>query len=548
MAAQDPIEDAAEAQWGRPSAWAPLRDRTFRMLWLVWLTANVCMWMNDVAAAWVMTTLTSSPMLVALVQTASASPVFLLGLPSGAFADILDRRRYFITTQLWVAGNAAILFLVTVAGGLTPYVLLALVFTNGIGLAMRWPVFAAVVPELVPRTLLPAALALNGVATNLSRVVGPLVAGAIIAALGSAYVFALNFALSLAAGLVLLRWKRRSKPSVLPGERFLGAMRLGWQYVRESRRMRDAVIRTSAFFLNSTALLALLPLVAKTLHGGGARTYTLLLASLGAGAVFAATRLPQLRARWSGDQLIVYGSLANALGTAIVSAAPSPWVASPAMVVAGMGWITTANSVTISAQHALPDWVRARGMSIYQMAIMGSSALGALVWGRIAEGSGVRLSLACAAASMLAGLVLTRGRPLSGAEAEDHTPIHPWEEPVPAREIEPDAGPVMVTLEYLIEPTRAEEFERVMAKSRGARLRGGAVSWGLFEDVQVPGRYIEYFACESWADYLRRFDRFSAFDVQDQDERFAFHLGPDPPRITRYLARDASARDGLPPA
>ncbi len=540
MAAED-IVTTGEAKWGRTSAWAPLRNATFRMLWLVWLTANVCLWMNDVAAAWVMTSLTTSPTLIALVQTASSTPVFLLGLPSGALADILDRRKYFITTQFWVAGNAAVLFAVSAAGLLTPHVLLALVFTNGIGLAMRWPVFAAIVPEITPRMLLPAALALNGVAMNLSRVVGPLLAGTIIATFGSEYVFALNVVLSIGAGIALFRWRRESKASVLPGERFLGAMRLGWQYVRESRRMRDATVRTAAFFLNSTGLLALLPLVAKNLHGGGARTFTVLLACMGLGAILAAMQLPRLRARWTSDQLIVGGSAIHAVTTVAVAFSPNAWAAAPAMVVGGMVWITVANSVTTAAQLSLPDWVRARAMSIYQMAIMGSSALGAVVWGRIAEWSNVPTALACAAVSMLVCLLLTRGRPLSGTGADDHTPIRPWEEPVPAREIELDEGPVMVNIEYLIEPSRREEFEKVMAASRSARLRGGAVSWGLFEDVQVPGRYVEYFACDTWADYLRRFDRFTAMDVRQQEERFAFHVGPERPRITRYVARESGS-------
>jgi MFS family permease len=536
MAAED-IATPDEAKWDQASAWAPLRDRTFRMLWLVWLTANICAWMNDTTAAWVMTTLTDSPTLVALVQTASSMPVFLLGLPSGAFADILDRRKYFITTQFWVAANAAVLYAVAAAGALTPYVLLALVFSNGIGLAMRWPVFAAIVPELTPRMLLPAALALNGVATNLSRVVGPLVAGAIIASIGSQYVFALNLVLSVGAGLTLFRWRRESKPSVLPGERFLGAMRLGFQYVRESQRMRDAIVRSTAFFINSTAILALLPLVAKQVHGGDARTYAVLLGSMGFGAVLAATQLPRLRSRWTSDQLIVGGSVIHAVSTLAVAISPNPWLAAPAMLLGGSVWITVANSVTIAAQHALPDWVRARGMSIYQMAIMGSFALGALVWGRLAEWTSVSTSLLCAAASMIVCLFFTRGRPLHGVEHVDHTPTRPWEEPVPAHEMDLHEGPVMVTLEYLIEPSRSVEFEAVMAQSRSARLRGGAVSWGLFEDVQIPGRYVEYFACDTWADYLRRFDRFSAMDVKQQEERFAFHIGEHPPKITRYVAR-----------
>jgi MFS family permease len=500
------------------------------------------MWMNDVAAAWLMTTLTTSATLVAMVQTASSLPVFLLGLPSGALADLVDRRRLFLLTQVWVAANAALLYAASLFGALSANLLLVLVFVNGIGLAIRWPVYAAILPELVSRAELGSALALNGVAVNMSRVVGPLVAGVIIASAGTGYVFALNFVLSLGCAAVLFLWKRPEKPpSVLPGERFLGAMRLGWQYVRESRRMSDALVLTGAFFMHATALMALTPLVAQRL-GGGAGTYTLLLASLGLGAVVAATQIPKLRARWNRDQVALGGSIVMALATAVVALAPSAWVAAPAMFVGGTAWITVANSLTISAQLALPDWVRARGMAIYQMAIMGGSAGGALLWGRIAESTSVPWSLALAAASMLATLLLTRGRVLEGEAEEDHTPTHPFPEPVPAIPLEVDDGPVMVTLEYLIDPARAREFESMMAESRSARLRQGAVSWGLFEDVQVPGRFIEYFACDSWADYLRRFDRFTAMDQRMQSMRYAFHLGEEPPRISRFIARHPPAR------
>jgi MFS family permease len=538
----EPVGTAtAEARIDRPSAWAPFRIATFRMLWIVWATANVCLWMNDVAAAWMMTSLTSSPVLIAMVQTASSLPVFLLGIPSGALADILDRRRYFMATQFWVAANAAVVFAVSISGHITAPILLILVFTNGIGLAMRWPVFAAIIPEVVPRHHLQAALALNGVAMNASRVVGPLVAGAIIAAAGSEYVFALNFILSVAAGVALSLWKRDSAPSVLPGERFIGAMRLGWQYVRESRRMKDAIARSAAFFLHSTALIALLPLVAKRL-GEGAATYTLLLSCMGVGAIVAAVQITKVRAHWTRDQLTVGGSVVQSIATAVIAVSPSTWISAIAMFVAGMAWILVANSVTLAAQLALPDWVRARGMSIYQMAIMGSSAGGALLWGKIADLSSVPASLGCAAASMLVLLVLTRKSTLEGAAEDDLTPTRPWQEPVPARPVDAHEGPVMVTIEYFIDPKRAAEFESVMAESRSARLRQGAVSWGMFEDVQQPGRFVEYFACDSWADYLRRFDRFTAADERLQAQRHAFHVGSEPPRIQRYVAWHPPAR------
>ena len=524
------------------SAWAPLADRTFRVLWLVWVGSNVSMWMNDVAAAWVMTGLTSSPTLIALVQTASSLPVFLLGLPSGAAADIVDRRKYFMACQVWLACVALLIYLVAAAGALRPVILLMLVFMNGIGLAMRWPVYAAIIPELVSRDQLSPALALNAVAVNFSRVAGPLVAGLVISSVGSKYVFALNFVMSVIAAIAIFRWKRVSKPSVLPGERFIGAMRLGWQYVRESQRMRDAITRTSVFFLHATSVFALLPLVAKSFAGptGGAGTYTVLLSCLGVGAITVATQLQRLRARWNRDQLALWGTINMASSIGVLSAAHHEAIAAAAMVVAGASWIMVGNSVTIAAQLALPDWIRARGMAIYQMSIMGGTAIGAFIWGKVASLTSVPVSLGICSATLLVGLGLTRHRTLEGSD--DLTPTHPFQEPVPTRQIDPHDGPVMITLEYLIDPARAAEFVSIMAESRSARLRQGAVSWGLFEDVQLPGRFLEYFACDSWADYLRRFDRFTAQDERLQEMRYAFHLGTEPPRISRYIANHPDDR------
>jgi len=199
-----------------------------------------------------------------------------------------------------------------------------------------------------------------------------------------------------------------------------------------------------------------------------------------------------------------------------------------------------ANSVTVAAQLALPDWVRARGMSIYQMAIMGGSALGAFVWGRLAEFTSVPTSLAIASVSMLVFVGFTRHRTLEGIE--DHTPTHPFDEPVPARPVDPDDGPVLVTIEYFIGEERAAEFDAVMAETRGARLRAGAISWSLFEDLEKPGRFVEYFVCATWADYLRRFDRFTAADEKLHERRHALHIAEGPPRISRHVARHPTAR------
>ncbi|QYY25490.1 MFS transporter [Diaphorobacter sp. MNS-0] len=522
------------AQRAPQSPFAPLSVPVFRMLWLTWLAANTCMWMNDVATAWLMTTLTDSPALVALVQTASTLPVFLLGLPSGALADILDRRRYFMVTQFWVAAVAVVLCVAILWGGLNPYLLLALTFANGIGLAMRWPVFAAIVPELVNRQQLPAALALNGVAMNASRIIGPLVAGAIIASAGSAWVFVLNAALSLVAGFTIMRWRRQPMPNPLGRERLTSAMRVGLQFVRESPPMRAVLWRISIFFLHATALLALLPLVARDLQGGGAGTFTLLLASMGAGAVSAAMFLPRLRQMMSLDQLVARGTLLQALATAVIAIAPNVYVAVPAMLVGGAAWITTANSLTVAAQLALPNWVRARGMSIYQMSIMGATAVGAALWGQVAALSSVHMSLALAALTGVLVMALVQRLVSNRHGEEDLSASRAFQ--APRADSPPAAGlRLVVSIEYFINPARAAEFRAVMQESRRARLRQGALSWELQHNIADPRRYVERVVDESWTEHLRRFDRVTASDVALRDRRFAFHVGDAPPVVSRYV-------------
>jgi MFS family permease len=518
------------------TAWAPLSYPVFRMLWSAWLVANVCMWMNDVASAWLMTSLSSNPVMVALVQSASTLPVFLLGLPSGAMADIVDRRRWFMGTQLWVAATATLLATSAWFDALSAPVLLALVFANGVGLALRWPVFAAIVPELVSRRDLASALALNGVAMNMSRIVGPVVAGAVLASLGSAYVFALNAVLSLGATAIIYRWRYAPKVSALPGERFVGAMRVGLQYVAQSPRLRVLLVRIFVFFLQSTALIALLPLVAKRLQGGGAGTFTLLLACIGAGAILAGVGLARLRASLSRDQLVQYGTVLHASATAVVAFAPNALVAAAALLFSGMAWISVANSLTVSAQLALPDWVRARGMAIYQMALMAGSAAGAALWGQVASWTDLRTSLASAATlAIVLLLVLWRWR--VEAHEEDLTPHRVLTEPKAAIPLQPGDGPVMVTIEYVVDEADAAAFAEVMRDSRRSRLRNGALSWGLFRDSADPLRYVEYFVDESWVEHLRRFDRITAFDIQLRERRLAFHRGAEPPTVQRYVAQ-----------
>lgn len=525
----------------RFSALAPLRLPVFRMLWFASVMANVTMWMNDVAAAWTMTTMTTSPLWVALVQTASTAPVFLLGLPSGAMADTLDRKKFFLFTQLWVTLVALVLSSVVFMQGLSPLLLLLLTFANGIGMAMRWPVLAAVIPEVVPRAELPNALGLNSMSMNASRIAGPIVAGALIAQAGSAWVFLLNAVLSICTVVIIARWQREHHPSPLGREPLLTAMRVGLQYVAQSRGLKSVLLFSALTFFHLTGLTALLPLVAHGLHGD-AGTFTLLLSTMGAGAVSATFVVPHLRHRVTRDALILRASLLLSAATAAIAWTDEIWVAVVAMYLFGAAWFTQANVLSVAAQTYLPDWVRARGMALFQMSVMGAGAAGAAVWGQMASHSSVPHSLlfaaACGAASMAVALQL---RPDTG-HIDDLTPHR--ELTPPQTGTPPPPGRVLVEIEFLIDPARTDEFRTLMCEeSRASRLRLGALSWELLEDLGSPGRFLEVFEESSWTDHLRRYDRITAADVALRERRQAFHQSSKPPKVTRFLMESTVRRD-----
>jgi len=536
MPSSDPLPPTESPASALPASLAPLLHPAFRMLWGAWLAANLCMWMNDVAAAWMMTSLTREPVWIALVQTASTLPVFLLGLPSGALADIVDRRRYFILTQFWVAGVALAMCAVVLAGGMRPALLLAMTFANGIGLAMRWPVFSAIVPELVPRAQLPAAMGLNGIAMNASRIAGPLIAGAVIAAIGTVYVFAFNALLSVATALVIMRWRRVHVPDPLGREPLRSAIRVGVGFVRQSPRVKAVLARIAVFFFHSTALLALLPLVAHDLGGGtndGAATFTILLACMGGGAVTAVLLLPRLRAAMSRDTLVWYGALVHAAMTLTVALSGNLALSMAAMAFSGVAWMTTANSLSVSIQMALPDWVRARGMAIYQMALMGASAAGAAAWGQWASRDSVQHSLTVAAASGALAMFIVLRLVRDAGQVEDLSPAAPAGAPLAA--IAPERGRIVVCIEYLIDPARAEAFVALMQETRRSRLALGALGWELLQDVNEPGLYIEQIVDESWTGHLRRFNRISEADMALRERRLAFHIGATAPQVRRRV-------------
>ena len=517
---------------------SPLSSPVFRALWLATIVSNIGTWMHDVGAAWLMTSLSPSPLMVALVQAATSFPLFLLALPAGALADIVDRRAVLIGAQIWTLIAASGLAAVTLAGWTSPALLLGFTLALACGAAMSAPAFQASVPELVPRAALTQAVALNSTGINIARAIGPALGGVIIAAAGSGAVFALN-AVSVSGVLfVLWRWRRAPGDTHLPPERFGGALAAGIRFALRAPALQTVLIRALAFFLFASALWALLPTVARRELGLDALGYGVLLTALGCGAVAGALLLPWLRRRVPVNALTVIAALLFAGATAALALAPGLALAIPVLVAAGMAWIATMAALNGAAQLAVPGWVKARALAIYLLVFQGSMTAGAAIWGWAALQAGSDAALLMAAAGLVMSLVAAWRFPLAAEGALDLAPSLHWEAPVLAAEIAPDRGPVLITIEYRVAPEAVSDFARAMAPIRRIRRRDGESQWGLYEDAAVPGLMIESFTVPSWVEHLRQHDRVTHADRVEQEAAHVFHLGPHPPVVRHWIAPD----------
>jgi MFS family permease len=499
------------------------------------VASNVGTWMHDVGASWFMTELSRSPFMVALMQTATAMPVFLLALPAGALADIVDRRRLLILTQSWMLLTAVVLGVLALAHAVGPWTLLLLTFSLGFGGAMNAPAWQAIVPEVVSREDLPAAVALGGVGMNLARAVGPALGGLIVAAAGPGAVFLLNAVSFLGVILVLFRWQRQPQEVALP-ERLLGAMKAGTRYVRHAPPLQAVLIRAAAFIISGSGLWAMLPLLARRVLGLDAFRYGVLLGCLGVGAVAAAQVLPRVKGQVLIDPLIAGATLLMATATATLALVRSYPVLCAAMMVAGIGWMTVMSSFNVAAQGASPGWARARTLGFYLLVFQGGMAVGSILWGAVAARAGVPAALLGAAGGQVLGLAAMLRYRLEAAEGLDHTPSAHWPEPMLPEDPHLEKGPVLVAVEYRIEPARAAEFVHAMQGLQRLRRRDGAIRWGLFHDLARPGRFVETFLVETWAEHLRQHERVTMADREVESRAHAFHLGPEPPAVSHLIA------------
>jgi MFS family permease len=514
---------------------AAFRHRAFAVIWTATLVSNVGGWMYSAASGWLMTSLNPNPLVVALVQAASTLPVFLFAIPAGALADVFDKRKYLIVVEVVYTLLCAVYAVMVGFGLATPVNLLVFTFLIGAAGAVTVPAWQSVVPQLVPKEDLTSAVAANSIGVNASRALGPALGGAAIVGLGIVSPFWINVVSNLGVLGALLWWRRPSSASILPAERFWGAIEAGFRYARHNPDLRATLIRAAGFFLFASTYWALLPLVARMQIASGPGLYGILLGAIGAGAVGGGVIMPWLRSKLGPDTLMMSGMLGTAVTLILYGLAHDAAIAFVASLLAGVSWIAVLATLTVSAQISLPDWVRARGLALFTTVFFGCVTVGSAVWGKLAALLGLPAAHFIAAAGALVAIPLTWHWKLQAGAGVDLTPSMHWPAPIASYPIQYDRGPVLVTVEYRIRPQDRQEFLHVLEQLGYERRRDGAYRWGAFEDAADEGRIVETFLVASWTEHLRQHERVTNADRLVQECVDRFNLG-DAPKVTHFIA------------
>jgi MFS family permease len=515
---------------------SPFRHRAFTVIWIATVVSNIGGWMYSVASGWLMTSLDSNAFIVSMVQVANSLPMFLFAIPAGALADIVNQRRFLIVGESTITVVSAAFAALVWLHLITPLSLLLFSFVVTVGSAMTAPAWQSVVAKLVPKPDLPSAVAVNSVGINISRAIGPALGGVIIGALGIAAPFWLDAVSNIGVVAALIWWRAPSRSaSALPPEPFASAIRAGLRYARYNPHLRATLFRTIAFFLFGSAYWALLPLVARTQIAGGPALYGVLLGVIGASAVGGAFLLRPLRQSLGADSLVAAASLGTALATALFALARGPATAIAASVIAGASWIAAVSSLNVSAQVALPEWVRGRGLAMYVTVMFGALSIGSAIWGQLAVVTSLTVALLLAATGAAIGIPVTWRWKLQTGASVDFSPSMQWPDPVTTHAVEADRGPVLVTVEYRIDPQNRSAFLHALGQNSRERRRDGAYDWGIFEDPDDDGRFVETFLTDSWLEHLRLHRRVTKGDLVSEQAVRRFQIG-DGPKITHLIS------------
>lgn len=518
-----------------PSFWEPFKYRAFVAIWTAAFVSDMGLWMQNVGASWLITKLSDSPTLIALMLTASSLPVFLLGIPAGALADIFNRRKILLVTQLWMFIIAVLLALCTWWGLMSPWLILIGTFLLAMGPALNETVWQSVVPSLIPSASLSPAITLNGLSINLARAIGPAIGGLIISYTSPLYVFILNAVCFLGTFVVVYIWKGATSSTTLQTQRLIGAMKTGVQYVRYASQLKPVLIRSFIFSLGTSALWGLLPFVIVQKLGLPASSYGIALFTIGAGAITAAAILPLLNNRLSVDQKLLGAILIIASTLIALFFISSIYILYGFLFFSGIAWLAAMSGFNVMVQTNIPQWIQARAISIYLLIFQGGMALGSVIWGNIASYFGLMYALVGGAIWLVASIVLVIPYPLAGATVKDWTPYNNWPEPFLKLEVAPSEGPVLVLIDYNVLQENIVAFTEAMKVLKYLRMRDGASQAGLFQDVSNPQVITEFLILESWSDYLQQKERFTKEDEATETAVLQWHTGANTPVIRQYI-------------
>lgn len=516
---------------------APLGFPTFRAIWVATLASNFGGLIQAVGAAWMMTTLTPSADMVALVQSSTTLPIMIFSLAAGAVADNFPRRGVMLTAQFFMLAVSAALALAAWMDVLGPWALLGFTFLIGCGTALNNPAWQASVGDIVPRTHLPAAVALNSVGFNLTRSVGPAIGGAIVAAFGAAAAFAVNALSYVALIAVLVGWRPVLPERALPRERIGAAMGAGLRYVAMSPNILKVLLRAFLFGLTSIAVLALLPLVARHLVQGGPLVYGALLGAFGVGAVGGAFLQGRLRDRLSSETIVRLAFAGFAVCAVGLALSPSGWTSGLATMVGGACWVLALSLFNVTVQLSTPRWVVGRALALYQTAAFGGMALGSWLWGSVAEVHDSPTALLWAAGAMIAGGGVGLFLPLPGRAELNLDPLNRWQEPKVSIDIRSRSGPIQIEVEFRIAEQDVPTFLALMAERHRIRVRDGARHWALQRDLEDSSLWVETYQTPTWLDYVRHNHRRTHADAGVTDRLRDLNLGGEPPRVHRRIVR-----------
>ncbi len=525
LSSQSSINSDAPA--GGDLRWGVFSSLAFTVMLVASSASNVGFAMFDMSSNWLMTSLNPDPMMVSAVQVATTLPMFLLTLPAGALTDILDARRLLIGAQVAVTAISIVFAALVTAHWATPAVLLATAFCLGGSGALAAPAWLVITPMLVPKHDLDSAIAINNASYNVSRAIGPALGGLAIATVSIATPFWCFCVGNIAVLGALIWWRapRRARES-LPAERLVSALRTGLRYARNNRDIDSTIIRALGFFLFASAYWALLPLVARTQIHNGPEVYGVLLGMIGVGSILGSFALNSLKALLGPDRLATVGTLGTIVALVLYGEAREPFIAGAASLIAGASWITMMTTLFVSAQVALPEWVRGRGLALFLTAYFGAMTLGSALWGKVASIEGIPTALYLAAAGAAIGMVLTARWRLQTAAALDLTPSMHWRTPVFVHPVEDDEGPILLTVEYRIDPKDIKPFLTLMHEIGLERKRDGAYAWGVFEDIQVSGRIVETFLIQSLLELKHLRTRVTIADRLIEEKARAFVKEP----------------------